>query len=333
VNLADEPVEEATIRWLADGRLIHSEKRDFGAKESVALQYAWQGTDKPGSVLAEVRVLPPDTVIDTDESNNFKRRYIDVKAAPVKADCAAVKERSDWTVTYAVLTGYLKRYVEECTTSGNVRSCHTASYTDYSSPIYQYYDVGYTESLTMSVALRTGQGKLPDPAKPAPEDQEGRGAWEIIPYARGKGWDPDQVTRAGAGFTLRAEIGYATDWETKAPSGADAIGGELVGPDKVTAEFYDTRGKLAKTVALERTEGGPGVGKAVWQLPEAKHTYLDGSIASKRWFYTAPDIPDGEYRVLVRAEGAGLHGLHTCKVGTVRIYGSIYDDLYEKITK
>ena len=74
-------------------------------------------------------------------------------------------------------------------------------------------------------------------------------------------------------------------------------------------------------------------GKATWELPEVKHVYMDGSTATKRWHYTAVDIPDGEYQVLIRAENAGLNKLYTCKVGTVRIYGSIYDDVYERISK
>jgi hypothetical protein len=129
------------------------------------------------------------------------------------------------------------------------------------------------------------------------------------------------------------ETKYTTDWETKVPARAAAKGDVLKGPVKVTAEFYNTRGKLVKSIPLERTEGTDGTGAAIWQLPESKHTYLDGSTASKRWFYTETDIPDGEYQILVRVEGAGLHSLHTCKIATVRIYGSIYDDLYEKIKK
>jgi hypothetical protein len=333
-NLTDDPVEQAMIQWLEDGKIIRSEKRDFGGLESMTLSYEWQGTDKPGMIRAEVRVSPPDTVIDTDESNNFQWKYIFVQAAPVKPDCAVVKERGDWSVTYAVFIGYATRMRTVCSTSpGGGSSCSTSYYTDYSSPIYNYVNVSYTENLSMSVAARTGQGRLPDPSRPSPEDREGRGAWEIIPYARGKGLDPDRVTRAGAGFTIRVETNYATDWETKVPAGASAIGGVLKGPEKVTAEFFDTRGRLAKSIALERTEGTAGVGSAVWQLPESKHIYQDGSTVSNRWFYTDPDIPDGEYQILVKAEGAGLHNLHTCKIDTIRIYGSIYDDLYEKIMK
>jgi hypothetical protein len=218
--------------------------------------------------------------------------------------------------------------------NSGVSSCRTEYYTDYRSPIYNNVSVLYTESLSASVSVSTGQGRLPDPTRPSPEDHDGRGAWDIIPYARDRGLNPDLVTRAGAGFTLRVETAYVTDWETKVPAKASAAGGvPLKGPTKVTAEFYDTRGKLVKTAALERTEGTDGIGKAVWRLPEAKHTYVDGSVASKRWFYTEPDIPNGDYQILIRVEGAGRNYLHTCKTANVRIYGSIYDDIYGKITK
>ncbi|MCL1805264.1 MAG: PQQ-like beta-propeller repeat protein [Clostridiales bacterium] len=332
-NLTGEEVEEAVIEWKEDGSLIHREVRDFGPWETIRARCPWRGAGKPGMVMAEVSVWPPDTVLDVDESNNTRRAYIRVTAPPGKADCASVKESGDWSVTYAVLAGYRTRSRLRCSMNSGIRVCRTEYYTDYSSPIFRYVSVGYTESLSVSLTVSTGQGRLPDPARPAPEDQDGRGAWEIIPYARGKGLDPDLVTRAGAGFTLKVETTYSTDWERKVPSGAHAIGGSYGGPGKVSAEFYDTRGRLVKTVALERTEGTAGPGKAVWQLPEAKHTYQDGSTASKRWYYTETGVPDGEYQVLVRVEGAGLHNLHTCKRAAVRIYGSIYDDIYGKLAK
>ena len=335
VNLTEDPVEQAAVVWLEDGKELHREALDIGGGKSVNVGFPWPGTKYPGMRCAEVNVRPPDPVIDTDESNNVCRQYIRVDSPAVKANCADVKENGDWTVTYAVFDGYpIRTKREYYTNSEGVRTYNTKYYTDYNSPRYKYVNVRYTEKLAASLTLHTGQGRLPDPAKPAPEDRDGRGAWEIIPYARSKGWDPDKVTRAGAGFTLQVETDYSTDWETKVPAKAKAAGGgALSGPDKVTAEFYDTKGKLVKSIALERTEGTTGKGKAVWRLPAAKHTYLDGSAESKRWFYTDPDIPDGEYQVLARIEGAGLHKLHTCKIGGVRIYGSIYDDIYEKIVK
>ena len=333
-NLTEEPIEQASILWLVDGKVAHHETRDFAAHEGLAVRYAWSGAEKPGAVRAEISIYPPDPVFDTDERNNVRWQYIQVKQPPVKANCAYVRESADWTATYAVLTGYKTRTYRESYVDGEGKTRYrTRSYTDYNSPIYKYVDVEYTEKLTMKMTMYTGQGRLPDPARPLPEDSEGRGAWEIIPYARQKGWDPNLVTRAGAGFTIQVETEYTTDWETKVPSGANAAGGKLSGPEKVTAEFYDTRGKLVKSVPLERTEGAARAGKAIWQLPEERHAYMDGSAAVKRWHFTAVDIPNGEYQILARAEGAGLHALYTCKVGSVRIVGSIYDDIYERIVK
>ena len=333
INLSEEPVEQAVVAWLENGKIVHTGYLDLAGGESADVSFAWQGTDRPGNVRAEVSVSPPDPMVDTDESNNTLWRYIAVIQAPVRVNCAEVRDKGSWTVTYAVLTGYqIRSYRSYYINSEGGTSYTTRYYTDYNSPIYKYTNVGYTENLSTNVTVYTGQGRLPDPARPAQEDREGRGAWEIIPYARSRGLDPNLVTRAGAGFSIRVETNYTTDWETKVPAKATAIGGTLAGPVKVTAEFYDTRGKMVKSIALERTSGAAGPGKAVWELPVSRHTYLDGTTETKRWFYTAPDIPDGVYQVLVRAEGAGLHLLYTCEVATVRIYGSIYDDIYEKIT-
>jgi hypothetical protein len=331
-NNTDQPVIGAIISWVENNHVRHSQTQDFGPGEAVEVRWNWPGADGPGVSRAEVRAEPPADLSDSNEEDNRRWDYINARQpTAARVSCAETRERGNWEVTYAVIVGYNTRETTWTWTlpSGETQTS-TESYTDYSSPIYAYYDVGYSESLSAAVTLHTGQGRLPDPARPAAEDQDGRGAWEIIPYARAKGLDPNQVTRAGAGFTLRVETNYSTDWETKVPAGAEAIGGILTGPDQVTAEFYDTRGTVVRTLALEKTEGGD-TGRAIWQLPLASHTYQDGAGARKRWFYTAPDIPDGDYQVLVRVSGAGMQGLHTCKVAKARIYGSIYDDIYEGI--
>ncbi len=332
VNLGEEDVKQALICWAQDGRVLHRQRLDIESKASLKLDYRWPGAAKPGPLRAEVWVEPPEGLLDLDESNNRRWTYIQIGRLPAKIDCAAVKEKGDWTVTYAVLAGYQTRSRTSCHTTPAGTSCSTSTYTDYNSPIYHYVEVPYKESLSAAVTLYTGQGRLPDPAKPAVEDRDGRGAWEIIPYARKKGWDPNQVTRAGAGFTLQVETVYQTDWETKIPAKAEAIGGVLTGPDKVTAELYDTRGVFVKAITLEKKQDDKQTGRSLWQLPVAEHTYHDGSISQKPWFYTKPDLPDGEFQLLVKVEGAGLQGLHTCKAAKIKIYGSIYDDIYGKIT-
>ncbi len=332
-NLTDEPVENAILEWLEDGKVLFRQTVSLSGGQRKTLSFKWSGRVKPGAVRAEVSLWPADPVVDIDERNNTKSREIMVGQPAVKVNCAQTRDTGSWQVVYSYISGYKIRSRTVTYTNYGVKASRTEYYTDYNSPIYSYVTVDYNEKLSASLTLSTGQGRLPDPAKPAPEDRDGRGAWEIIPFARGKGLLPDKVTRAGAGFTLQVETVYETDWETKIPPQCVAIGGSYPGPDRAWVEFYDTRGKMVKSVELERTSSGAGPGKAVWQLPVSKHTYLDGSLESKRWFYTSPDIPNGEYQVLARVEGAGLNKLYTCKTGSVMIYGSIYDDIYEKIEK
>lgn len=126
----------------------------------------------------------------------------------------------NWSVMYHLITGYpTKTRTVTWTDSKGKEHKSTESYTDYSDPIWGTRNVRYSEKLTIDAKVNTKQGIATDPKRPKDSDVESRGSWEIIPYAKEKYLDPNEITRAGYGFKLKVTTNYSSDWETKVPKG------------------------------------------------------------------------------------------------------------------
>ena len=336
-NNTEQALTDCTLEWYEDGELNRSQRLDLGPLEEKTVPWLWPGRPAAGLVQLEARVSPPEGMVDLAGEDN--RGELSVEVVPAgEVDCGEIRESGRWRVSYRILTGYeTGRYVD----CGGLplTPCRWTTYTDYARPIYRTEYVDYSEELRTAAVLSTGQGK-PGPADgDAPADSGGRGAWEIIPYAKEKGLDPDKIARAGAGISLRVETIYTTNWEYKVPYGARAYGGGNHSAREVSAEIYDTRGRLIQKLALEKTaekgNNGPRGDTRitqVWELPEISHTYLDGKNARVRCFFTSPELPDGKLRVLVKVSGAGRNGLYSCEIAEAEIYGSVYDDIYSGLS-
>ncbi len=329
-------LEGCILEWYEDGRLKLDQLLDLGPGEEKEVSWLWPGRKETGLAEIEACIRPPLDAVDPDGGDNRKSLLIEV-ARQGETDCGRLRENGSWTVSYRVLTGYETGEYLDCGDSPSL-PCQWVTYTDYSRPIYQRQQVTYREELKAEAAISTGQGSLGVPGGETAADLEGRGAWEIIPYAQKQGLDPDKITRAGAGVYLRVETVFSTDWESRAPDGAEAYGGGAAGPGKAAAEIYDTRGRLIKSLDLEKTRQEESAGPSgetkitqVWELPEESHVYLDGRARKSRRFFTSPDLPDGRLRLLVRISGAGKNLLHTCKLVQAEVYGSIYDDIYNRL--
>lgn len=334
-NHSPHLLKDCLLEWYEDGQLKHSQRLDFEPGETKEINWLWPGHSLAGAVRLEARILPPKGVADLNGENNRREHGMIIQGSS-QVDCNVTKDQAAWDVVYQILTGYHKSSYTDC--SGLPEEpCRTRSYTDYSRPIYRYETVGYQEALSAKVTISTGQSRLGEAGGQPAADTEGRGAWEIVPYARQNGLDPETITRAGAGFGLKVETMLESDWEQKIPKGAEPFGGSGKGNLEVTAEIYDTRGRFLQTLKLERTgeEKNQTASSTrymeTWQLPEVSHTYLDGKTRRIRRFFTAPDLPDGRLRILIKVSGAGLHDLYTCSLAQVELYGSIYDDIYNRI--
>lgn len=332
-NHSVEALKGVHIGWYQDGDLIREEWLDFKPWEIKTLRWLWQSPKIPAIVQLKVWADPEEALPDVQRLNNQKEIHIALAGAPPVPDCSNPLDRKSWDVTYSLITGYRQRQRLDCHADRYGKlNCRMVPWTDYSSPIWEYRTVRYTESLSLQADVSTGQNLLPDPKHSGPQDQECRGAWEIIPYAQAQGIDPDEVTRAGYGFRVQVTTDYRSDWEQKVPKGlrgtAYPIGGAFSGPDRVTAEFYDTRGNKAGEAELVRTGGTGSIGQGIWELPETLRQMKDGTVVRQRKHFTQPEIPDGDYIVLIKATGAGRHGLFCCSTQKVRIFGSMYDDQY-----
>lgn len=337
-NHSGDTLKGVHIGWYQDGRLIRDEWPDFKPWEIKTLSWLWQSPKSPAIVQLKVWADPEEVLPEAQRLNNQKEIYIPLVSPPPFPDCSHPLEQTSWDVTYSLITGYRQRQRLDCHADRFGKLiCKTVTWTDYSSPIWEHRTVRYTERLSIKADVSTGQNVLSKPEHTRPLDQDSRGAWEIIPYARTKGLDPDEVTRAGYGFRIRVTTDYWTDWEQKVPKGlggtARPIGGVLRGPDRVIAEFYDTRGRSAGVAELERTGGTGGIGQGVWELPETALPLKDGTIYKQRKHFTKPDIPDGDYLVLIKATGAGRNQLFCCCSKRVHIYGSMYDDQYGRTNR
>lgn len=210
---------------------------------------------------------------------------------------------------------------------------HSSSYTDpvtgeiiddsWTETVYE--TVEYTERLTADLTVNTKQGI-------AASTWESRGSWEIIPWAKARGLDPNEVTRAGYGIEVKVVTTYWTDYETKVPGPASAHGGSFGGPTVVQASFYNTAGQHVQTINLVPTSGSAGGKNITWELPQTIHTYPDGTRVTQRKHFTSETNKDGIYHVQVKITGAG-HDLCLSRTKNVTIYGSMYDDSITRIKK
>ncbi|MGB3972765.1 MAG: hypothetical protein WBL58_01200, partial [Peptococcia bacterium] len=172
-----------------------------------------------------------------------------------------------------------------------------------------------------------------DPKRPKESDRESRGSWEIIPYAKKKGLDPNEVTRAGYGFEVKVETSYFNDWESKVPEGAKPHGGKSSGPTEVTVELYNTKGRFVEKVKLVPTKGEAGDNDITWELPRERYKFQSGKVIYERKHYVDLKVPDGKYLVNVTVKGAGKTDLCLVRQKYVTIYGDMFDDDYIRVTR
>lgn len=329
-NDSTKAANNVLVRFLVDGSNIYEARTTLLAGQSKEVSFVWTA-GAAGPVNFRMIVDPLHEQEDSNRLNNVKDAATNVlpQSAPPNS-CSATNPTGKWTVTYWVITGYPTKtgsytYVDEEGKEQRV----TYTYTDYADPIWAPRQVTYNEKLEGTLAVNTKQAIPTDPKNPKPEDRESRGSWEIIPYAAKNGLNANEVTRAGYGFEVNVSTDYWNDWETKIPSGLagtpSAFGGTYSGPTEVQVEIYDVAGKLALRTNLEKTSGDNKT--ATWELPMQTHTVMTGEKVTDRKFYTDVDSKDGDYTVRITAKFAGVNGLSICQTKTVRIYGSMYDDV------
>ena len=210
---------------------------------------------------------------------------------------------------------------------------HSSSYTDpltgeevdtsWTETVYE--TVPYSENLQAAVSVNTKQGIRES-------TWESRGSWEIIPWAKKNGLDPNEVTRSGYGFEVKVQTTYSTDWENKVPVSASPYGGTYKGPDKVVADFYDTKGRYVTSMNMVPTKGKPGDNYITWELPLQRYEYADGSRVDHRKHYTDVSMPDGKYMVKATISGAGKTDLCLIQKKYVTIYKDMWEDSYTRVS-
>ncbi|RAI89597.1 CARDB protein [Paenibacillus pabuli] len=331
-NVGGTDVSNVLIRFIEDGqKTIYETRKTMPANTPITVGgFKWTGD--VGIHSLTVVVDPDKEKPDKDRTNNVAMTGCSVGKNGGDAYCDTTKPTASWDVTYPLITGYptKTRTVSWTDSKGNTRTS-SESYVDYSDPIWENRKVTYNEKLTVKAELDTKQGIATDPKKPKDEDRESRGSWEIIPWAKEKKLNPNEVTRAGYGVEIKVQTTYTTDWETKVPKGlegtAKPIGGELKGPTEVRAYIWDSRGKYVTSIGLAKTSGNDKT--ATWELPRErfKSKFLD---IYERKFYTDVKAPDGEYTFKIVAMHAGQHDLSSCFTKKITIFGSMYDDWQTK---
>jgi len=334
-NVGSKAVNEVLIRFYDNQTQIYEARKNLPPNQVVTVGgFTWTGS-KTGVHSISVHVDPLKEKPDSNRGNNIATTGCNVGESNGGSggSCTKTDVDNNWTVTYRLITGYhTKTGTTSWTDSEGKTHTSTYTYTDYSDPIWETRNVTYKESLNVSAEVNTKQGVATDPKNPKKTDRESRGSWEIIPWSKKNGVDPNTVTRAGYGFELKVTTNYVTDWEEKVPKGlegtAKKIGGEYIGPKQgeVIAKIYNTKGKWVENVTLERTSGG-NTGKAIWQLPKISHKFSDGEVVEERKYYTDKDWSDGNFSVVIVVTANGSQGnLQACSTEKLKIYGSMYDD-------
>jgi len=300
--------------------LINSETLTLAPGQEVTREYDWLAPEQAGQVMLKAEAKPVEGELNT--ANNQKSCTVEVEEEqPVEPPSLGCQEASSQTYTWD--TQYHWTTTSTYTDSEGKTRTRTR---------HHYQTVTYSETLSATLTVNTKQGIPTDPNNPKPSDRESRGSWEIIPWAKKNGLNPNEVTRAGYGFEVKVETSYSTDWETKVPEKASKKGGTYYGPDKVTADFYDTKGRFVKRVNLVPTKGKAGDKNITWELPSEKHTFQDGSTVYERKHYTDINIPDGKYWVKVTVSGAGKSGLCLIQKKAVTIYKDMWEDSYTRLS-
>ncbi|MEC0167358.1 CARDB domain-containing protein [Paenibacillus graminis] len=326
--------DNVLIRIFDNSSKIYEVRKSFGVGQTLTVgPFNWIGHSTGAHNIMAV-VDPDKEKLDKNRSNNVATTGCTVGSGAAgggsTGDCNKPQAEGSLTVSYPLITGYPEKSRESYyTDSDGKRQWYTYTYTDYSDPIWENRNVQYKEKLTISAEINTKQGIATDPNHPKASDSESRGAWEIIPYAKKGGKNPNEITRAGYGIELKVKTTYTTDWETKVPTGledtAHPLGGEYHGPDTLYASFYGPNGKLEKQVKLEKTSGDKDT--ATWELPLQTISSDSGKSYQSRKYMTSVNTPDGYYRIKISTDPAGINGLVTCITKQVEVYGSMYDDI------
>lgn len=334
-NVGKEDQSNVLIHFYANDKKIYEVRKNMKANKTITVgPFNWKGTTV-GNHSIRVHVDPTKEKPDKDRSNNVASTGCSVSETNGgDARCENTKPTGNWTVTYPLITGYpTKTKTVTWTDSKGKSHSSTESYTDYSDPIWETRNVKYTEKLTMKAELNTKQGIATDKKNPKESDRESRGSWSIIPWAKENGLDPNQVTKAGYGVEIKVTTNYTTDWETKVPKGlegtAKPIGGPTPkGPAEVRVYIWDSRGKYVKSIGLVKTSGNDK--SATWELPQErfKSKFMD---FYERKFYTDVKAPDGEYKFVIVAQGAGKTNLSICETKPITIHGGMWDDQQIKL--
>ncbi|MDN4090920.1 CARDB domain-containing protein [Paenibacillus polymyxa] len=308
-NIGQFDQKDVLIRFTADGETIYEARKLLPANKPQSVgPFVWEGTES-GMHNITVHVDPKgEKDKDTNPGNNITSTscYV-MDPNGGGTSCKGTNASKSWNTTYTYISGY--------DSSGH--------------PIWRDRTVTYNENLNIAAQVDTKQGIKTDLNHPKASDKDSRGSWEIIPYAKTHGLNPNEVTRAGYGFEIKATTAYTTDWETRIPRGLEGtprpVGGVYYGPDEVTATIHDSKGNFVKSIKLERTGGDRNHG--TWELPLQTVKSASGQVYKDRKFYTGINVPDGEYTVKLTTSRAGMHGLVSCITKKVRIFGSMYDDV------
>lgn len=316
INRSNEDQQQVLIRISADRETIYEVTKDMPANKEISVgPVNWTGRTI-GLHNMTVHVDPAGVVPDVNLGNNIASTGCMVTNGETTSDTSCSNNKSTanassrWEITYPYIVRILPIF----------------------NPQWEYEDVQYRENLTVATEINTRQGIKTDKNNPQESDRHSRGSWAIIPYAREKGLNPNEVTRAGYGYEVKVTTNYNTNWETQVPKGlmgtAKKIGGTYSGPrsGEVIAKFYDRKGNYIETVTLERTSGG-NTGAATWELPVKEHTTITGEKYYDRKVFTDKDWSDGDVtvRVYVRAEDS-YGDLYACTVNKLRIFGGMFDD-------
>ncbi|MFB5268143.1 CARDB domain-containing protein [Paenibacillus enshidis] len=316
INRSQEDQKQVLIRISAGKDTIYEVKKDMPANKEISVgPVKWTGREI-GLHNITIHVDPEAVVPDVNEGNNIASTGCMVSSGETTSDSSCSNNKSTanvtskWTVTYPYIVRILP----------------------ISRPVWEYEDVLYHETLSVSTEINTRQGIATDKNNPKESDRHSRGSWAIIPYAKEKGLNPNEVTRAGYGYELKVTTNYYTNWEKLVPKGlkgtAEKIGGTYSGPKpgEVIAKFYDRKGNYIETVTLERTSGG-NTGAATWELPIKEHTMITGETYRDRKIFTDKDWSDGDVTVKVYVRAEDSYGdIYACTTSKVRIFGSMFED-------